>query len=60
MTIKSNMKKTLLYIIPVDAFRCGCLAHHVKKISLDRTTLYPALTPAKLDLTADTWNTGFG
>src|SRR5471030_3143062 len=48
------MKKDLLYrILPVliaAAFLGSC-----KKAIVDRTTLYPALAPANIDLNADTW-----
>ena len=49
------MKKPLLHIIPTLFLGVAILASSCKKDVVDRTSLYPALAPANLDLNADTW-----
>ncbi|GAA3985956.1 phosphatase PAP2 family protein [Mucilaginibacter dorajii] len=49
------MKRPLLYIIPSLFLGVAVLSSSCKKEITDRTSLYPALAPTNLDLTADTW-----
>ncbi len=50
------MKRSLLYIIPSMFIGVAMFSASCKKDIVDRTQQYPALSPAKLDLNADTWN----
>jgi hypothetical protein len=49
-----KMKKTLRYIVPT-LFLGAAFISSCKKDITDRTSLYPALAPANIDLNADTW-----
>jgi hypothetical protein len=49
------MKRSLLYIIPSLFLGVAVLSSSCKKEITDRTSLYPALAPTNIDLTADTW-----
>ena len=51
----NEMKKTILNIFTITALAAVTFSSCRKDI-LDRTSLYPALKPSNLDLTADTWN----
>jgi hypothetical protein len=51
----TDMKRTLLYIIPTFLLGVAIFGSSCKKDIVDRTSLYPALAPGNLDLNADTW-----
>ncbi|WP_428331264.1 phosphatase PAP2 family protein [Mucilaginibacter sp.] len=49
------MKKQLIYILPLLTITASVFLGSCKKAVIDRTTQYPALAPANIDLNADTW-----
>jgi hypothetical protein len=49
------MKRQILYVMPLLAITASVFLGSCKKGVIDRTTLYPALAPANIDLNADTW-----
>jgi hypothetical protein len=51
----TTMKKRILYTMPLLAMAALVFFGSCKKGVIDRTTLYPALNPANIDLGADTW-----
>ena len=49
------MKRQLFYIMPLIVLAASVFFGSCNKAVVDRTTLYPALAPANIDLNADTW-----
>jgi len=49
------MKKQILYVMPLLVLTVSVFLGSCKKAVDDRTTVYPALAPANIDLNADTW-----
>ncbi|SHL94545.1 phosphatase PAP2 family protein [Mucilaginibacter sp. OK098] len=49
------MKRQILYLMLLLVLMASVFLGSCKKAVIDRTTLYPALAPANIDLNADTW-----
>jgi hypothetical protein len=49
------MKRQILYVMPLLAIIASVFLGSCNKGVIDRTTQYPALAPANIDLNADTW-----
>ena len=49
------MKKHILHSMPLMVLAAFVFLGSCNKAVIDRTTVYPALTPANLDLNADSW-----
>ena len=49
------MKRQRSYRMPLIVLAALVFLGSCKKAIIDRTTLYPALNPANIDLNADTW-----
>jgi hypothetical protein len=52
---KKAMKRQILYMMPLLALTVSAFFSSCKKGVEDRTTVYPALAPANIDLNADSW-----
>ena len=49
------MKRRTIYIMPLIVLAALVFLGSCKKAIIDRTSLYPALAPANIDLNADSW-----
>jgi hypothetical protein len=50
------MKRQILYVASLLVVAASVFLGSCKKGVIDRTTQYPALAPANIDLNADTWS----
>jgi len=50
-----TMKRRIFYLMSLIGLMVSVLIGSCNKAVVDRTTSYPALTPANIDLNADTW-----